>query len=57
MFSPQCQAEGKGVITDLILVGTIIMLVALVNKLLTYSSSSSVGCLGQQVTYLLFFFF
>ena len=41
MFGPQYQAESKGVIKNLILVGTIIMLAALVRHLFRYLSRSS----------------
>ena len=42
IFGPQCQAESRGVIKNLILVGTIITLVALVRHVFHYLSSSSV---------------
>ena len=42
MFGPQCQAESRGVIKNVILVGTIIMLVALVRHGFRCLSSSSV---------------
>ena len=42
MFGPQSQAESRGAIKNLILVGTIIMLVALVRHVFHYLSSSSV---------------
>ena len=41
-FGPLCQAESRGVIKNLILVGTIIMLVALVRHAFRYLNSSSV---------------
>ena len=40
-FGPQCQAESRGIIKNLILVGTIIMLVALVRHMFRYLSSST----------------
>ena len=42
MLDPRCQAESREVIKNLILVGTIIMLVASVRQVFCYLSSSSV---------------
>jgi len=42
MFGPRRQAECRGVIKNLILVGAIIMLVALVRHVFRYLSSSPV---------------
>ena len=39
IFAPQCQVESRGVIKNLILVGTIIVLVALVRHVFCYVSS------------------
>ena len=41
-FGQQCQAESRGVIKNLILVGTIIMLAALVRHIFHYLCSLSV---------------
>ena len=42
MSGPQCQAESRGVMKNLSLVGTITMSVALVRHMFHYLSSSSV---------------
>ena len=42
IFGPQCQAESREVIKNLSLVGTIIMLIALVRHVFCYLSNSSV---------------